>query len=157
MLVRYGLVMFKRMELLVPFVVLIVRLPGGVLMGTRNRIALLDQEVNEVIAVEPIRTELLPREEPKFSPFTVTTLLVLAFCGETPLIQGEVIVSRAVSLPPEVTTCRSPVRVPDGTRTRIWVSLQLTYWEAPAIPLPKKTTRLVPRFAPKAVPRMVTT
>ena len=157
MFVRYGLVTFKRMELLVPFVVLIVRLPGGVLMGTRKRIARLDQEVNEVIGTEPIRTELLPREEPKFSPLTVTTLFVLAFCGETPLIQGEVTVSRAVSLPPEVTTCRSPVRAPDGTRTRIWVSLQLTYWEELGIPLPKKTTRLVPRLTPKAVPRMVTT
>ena len=94
MLVRYGLVMFKRMKLLVPSDVLTIRLPDGVLRGMRNRIALLVQEVNEVIAVEPIRTELIPRLEPKFSPVTVTTALVLAVCGETRLTQGEVTVSR---------------------------------------------------------------
>ena len=88
MFVRYGLVMFKRTELLVPFVVLIVRLPGGVLRGMRNRIEPFDQEVNEVIVVEPIRTKLLPRLEPKFSPLTVTTLLVLVVCGVTRLTQG---------------------------------------------------------------------
>ena len=157
MLVRYGLVMFKRRELLVPSPVLTVRLPGGVLRGTRNRIDRLDQEENEVIATEPIRTELLPREEPKFSPLTVTTALVLAVPGETRLIQGEVTVSRAVSLPLVVTTCTLPVRAPDGTRTWIWVLLQLTYWEALGLLPPWKVTRLVPRLAPKAVPRMVTT
>ena len=157
MLVRYGLVTFKRMELLVPSAVLTVRLPGGVLRGTRNRIDLLVQEENEVIATEPIRTELLPREEPKFSPLTVTTLLLLAVPGETPLIQGEVTVSRAVSLPFVVTTCTLPVRAPDGTRTWIWVLLQLTYWEELGLLPLWKTTRLVPRFVPKAVPRMVTT
>ena len=117
MFVRYGLVMFKLMELLVPSDVLIVRLPGGVLRGMRNRIVLFVQEVNAVIAVEPIRTELLPREEPKFSPFTVTTLLLLVVCGEILLIQGEVTVSRNVSLPLVVITCTLPVRDPAGTRT----------------------------------------
>ena len=128
-------------------------------MGMRNRIVLFDQEVNaeEGIATEPIRTELLPREEPKFSPLTVTRLLVLGFCGETPLIQGEVIVSRAEALPFAVTTCTLPVRAPVGTLTRIWVSFQLTYWEELDSLPPWKITRLVPRFAPKAVPRMVTT
>ena len=61
-------------------------------MGMRNRILLFDQLANaeEGIATEPIRTELLPREEPKFSPLTVTTVLVLTGCGETLLIRGEV-------------------------------------------------------------------
>ena len=77
-LVRYGLVTSRRMALLVPSDVLTVRLPGGVLRGMRNRILLLDQEVNEEegIVTEPIRTELLPREEPKLPPFTVTTVFV---------------------------------------------------------------------------------
>ena len=149
--------MFKLMKLLVPSAVLTVRLSGGVLRGTRNRIDLLVQEMNEVIATEPIRTELLPREEPKFSPLTVTTVLFTAVPGETLLIQGEVTVSRAVSLPFVATTCTLPVRAPDGTRTRIWVSLQRRYWEALGIVPPWKITRLVPRFAPKAVPRMVMT
>ena len=128
-------------------------------MGMRNRILLFDQLANaeEGIATEPIRTELLPREEPKFSPLTVTTVLVLTVCGETPLIQGEVIVSRVEALPFAVTTCTLPVRAPAGTLTRIRVSLQLTYWEELGSVPPWKITRLVPRFAPKAVPRMVTT
>ena len=117
MFVRYGLVMFKRMELLVPSAVLTVRLPGGILRGIKNRIVPSVQEVNEVIASGPIRTELFPREEPKFSPLTITTLLLLAVRGKTPLTQGEVTVSRAVSLPLVVATCTLPVRAPAGTRT----------------------------------------
>ena len=35
----------------------------------RNRIALLDQEVNEETSTEPIHAELPPREEPKLPPF----------------------------------------------------------------------------------------
>ena len=145
------------MALLVPSDVLTVRLPGGVLMGIRNRIAPLDQEVNEETTTEPIRTELLPREEPKLPPLMVTTVFVLPVCGEMLLIQGEVIVSRAVSLPFAVITCTLPVRAPAGTLTWIRVSLQLTYWEELGSLPPWKITRLVPRFAPKAVPRMVTT
>ena len=158
-LVRYGLVICRRMALLVPSDVLTVRFPGGVLRGIRNRIALLDQEVNEEegIATEPIRTVLLPREEPKLPPLMVTTVFVLPVCGEMLLIQGEVIVSRAVSLPFAVITCTLPVRAPAGTLTWIRVSLQLTYWEELGSLPPWKITRLVPRFAPKAVPRMVMT
>ena len=128
-LVRYGLVVCRRMALLVPSDVLTVRWPGGVLMGMRNRIALLDQEINAEggITTEPIRTVLLPREEPKLPPLMVTTVFVLPVCGEMLLIQGEVIVSRAVSLPFAVITCTLPVRAPAGTLTRIWVLLQLTY------------------------------
>ena len=142
-----------------PSDVLTVRLPGGVLTGMRKRILLLDQEVNEVeeTTTEPIRTVLLVTEEPKLPPFIVTTVFVLPVCGEMLLIQGEVIVSPYESLPFAVTTCTSPVRAPVGTLTRIWVSLQLIYWEELGILPSRKITRLVPRFAPKAVPRMVTT
>ena len=92
-LVRYGLVICRRMALLVPWDVLTVRSPGGVLAGTRNRILLLDQEVNaeEGITTEPIRTELLPRDEPKLLPLTVTTVFVRTVCGETLLMRGEVL------------------------------------------------------------------
>ena len=125
----------------------------------RNRIVLFDQEVNEEegIVTEPIRTELFPLKEPKLPPLKVTTLLVLGFCGETPLIQGEVIVSRTVSLPLVATTCTLPVRAPAGTLTRIWVSLQLTYWDELGSVPPWKITRLVPRLEPKNRPWMVTT
>ena len=159
MLVRYGLVVCKRMALLVPSDVRTIRLPGGVLRGMRNSILLFDQEANEVeeTTTEPIRTVLLPREEPKLPPLIVTTVCVLPVCGEMLLTQGEVIVSRAEALPFAVTTCTLPVRAPAGTLTRIWVSLQLTYWEELGSLPPWKITRLVPRFAPKAVPRIVTT
>ena len=61
-------------------------------MGMRNRIRLLDQEVNaeEGITTEPIRTVLLPRDDPKLLPLTVTTVFVLPVCGEMLLIRGEV-------------------------------------------------------------------
>ena len=121
--------MFKRMELLVPSAVLTVRLPGGVLRGTRNRIDLLVQEENEVIATEPIRTELLPREEPKLPPLTVTTVLLLAVCGEMLLIQGAAppIVTRFASdVPFEVVTRTSPLGALSGTLTTIRRSDQLT-------------------------------
>ena len=78
---------------------------------------------------DPIRTELLPREAPKLLPLTVTRVLVLPLCGEMLRIQGEVMVSLAVSLPVAVITCRLPVRAPVGTRTWMRVSPQLTYWE----------------------------
>ena len=61
------------MALLVPAEVLTVTLPERTFVGTRNLIMVLDQVVNEEIATEPIRTELLPREEPKLLPITVTT------------------------------------------------------------------------------------
>ena len=107
------------MALLVPSDVLTVRLPGGVLREIRNRIVLLDQKINEEagIATEPSLTELLPRDEPKLPPLTVTTVFVFPVCGETLLIQGEVIVSPAEALPLAVTTCTSPVRAPTGTFT----------------------------------------
>ena len=121
--------MFKLMELLVPSDVLTVRLPGGVLRGMRNRIVLFVQEVNAVIAVEPIRTELLPREEPKLPPLTVTTVLLLAVRGEMLLIQGSVppISRRFVSdVPFEVVTRTSPLAAFSGTLTTIRRSDQLT-------------------------------
>ena len=129
MFVRYGLVMFKRMELLVPSAVLTVRLPGGILRGIKNRIVPSVQEVNEVIASGPIRTELFPREEPKLPPLTVTTVLLLAVCGEMLLIQGSVppISRRFVSdVPFEVVTRTSPLGALSGTRTTIRRSDQLT-------------------------------
>ena len=103
--------------LLVPSEVLTLRFPDLVLTGIRNWIRLLDQVVKEGIAAKPILTELLPREEPKLLPVTVTRVLALPLWGETVLIQGEVIVTRNVSLPLAVTTCRLPVRAPVGIRT----------------------------------------
>lgn len=118
-LVRYGLIVCRRMALLVPSDVRTIRLPGGVLRGMRNSILLFDQEANEVeeTTTEPIRTVLLPREEPKLPPLIVTTVCVLPVCGE----------------------------------------MLLTYWEELGSLPPWKITRLVPRFTPKAVPRMVMT
>ena len=83
----------------------------------RNWIRLLDHAVKEGIAEKPILTELLPREEPKLLPVTVTRVLALPLRGETVLIQGEVIVTRNVPFPLAVTTRRLPVRAPVGTRT----------------------------------------
>ena len=92
--------------MLVPWDVLTVRLPGGVLMGTRNLIWVSDQLANEAegITTEPIRTELLPREEPKLLPLTVTIRTrPVPFCGETLLIRGEVfaetLITGSTSLP----------------------------------------------------------
>ena len=58
----------------------------------RNRMLLFDQEANEDegITTEPIRTVLLPREEPKLLPITVTILFVCTVRGEMLLIRGEV-------------------------------------------------------------------
>ena len=50
-------------------------LPERMLVGTRNRIRVFDQLANkeEGTATEPSRTVLLPRDEPKLLPVTVTT------------------------------------------------------------------------------------
>ena len=48
-------------------------LPERIFVGTRNLIMVFDQLANEEIDCEPIRTELLPRDEPKLIPVTVTT------------------------------------------------------------------------------------
>ena len=74
-----------------PWDVLTVRSPGGVLTGTRNRMQVFDQLANaeEGITTEPILTELLPRDEPKLLPFTETIAFVRTVCGETLLIRGE--------------------------------------------------------------------
>ena len=60
------------MALLVPSEVRTVTLPERTFVGTRNRIIVFDHAVNEGTLIEPIRTELLPREEPKLLPLTVT-------------------------------------------------------------------------------------
>jgi len=61
------------MALLVPAEVRTVTLPERTFVGTRNRMRVFDQAVNEDTLIEPIRTVLLPRDEPKLLPVTVTT------------------------------------------------------------------------------------
>ena len=63
------------MALLVPFEVRTVTLPERIFVGTRNLIMVFDQLSNqeEGITTEPIRIVLLPRDEPKLIPVTVTT------------------------------------------------------------------------------------
>ena len=66
--IRGGLVISKRTALLVPSAVRTVTLPERILVGTRNRIIVFDQAVNEETLTEPTHTELLPRDEPKLLP-----------------------------------------------------------------------------------------
>ena len=63
------------MALLVPSEVRTVTLPERIFVGTRNLMRVFDQLANEEegITTEPIRIVLLPRDEPKLLPVTVTT------------------------------------------------------------------------------------
>ena len=63
-----------RTALLVPAEFLTVRLPERTFVGMRKLMRVFAQVVKAEagIAIEPIRTVLLPREEPKLLPLTVT-------------------------------------------------------------------------------------
>ena len=74
------------MALLVPSEVRTVTLPERIFVGTRNLIIVFDQAVNEDTLIEPIRTELLPREEPKLLPVMVTVWLYCTRRGEIDVI-----------------------------------------------------------------------
>ena len=52
------------------------------LTGMRNLMVVFDQLEKEGMAVVPIRTELLPSEWPKFSPYMVAWVLVRPLRGE---------------------------------------------------------------------------
>ena len=108
-----------------------VTLPERTFVGTRNRMRVFDQLANEEegITTEPTRTVLLPRDEPKLLPVTVTVWLYCTRLGETDVMRGEAlsITSRFVpDVPFEVVTCTLPLRALAGTLTTILLLDQLT-------------------------------